>query len=356
MAHRIPSKPVLAGTAGLILAVLVPLLVFDLYGSPDESDDVELSDSAAKASSLGPDHRRAALESLQQKPPQTAPPTSAPAPPTTPAETGDPPTTAGSFSGEGSSAGSTTCPLPAYPSANCTGVPAGTSLTVHDGDLEVGRANTVIDSHDVRGCVLVNAPGVVIRRSKMNCVSSAADSYSGAAVVLEDVEIDCGNSKGTTAVADYNFAIRRANIHSCENGFDIDGSATIRDSYIHDLVPYDPATDPHTDGAQITPVGRNITILHNTIYAGNGTSAVISPNVADGVVSNVLIQDNLMAGGAYTLYCQQDGPGNNYRVINNHFSTVTYPDVGDFGAWTECEDEVQVTGNVFHETGQPVPL
>jgi hypothetical protein len=353
MAHRILSKPVVAGSVGLILAVLVPLLVFDLYGWRDESDDVELSDSTAETASLEPDHRLSALESLQQKPPETAPPTTAPEPPTTLAETTDPPTSAGQSPTDG---GSTACPLPAYPSASCTGVPAGTSLTVHDGDLEVGRANTIIDSQDIRGCVLITAPGVVIRRSRMNCVDSTADSYSGAAVVLEDVEIDCGNSKGTTAVGDYNFTIRRANIHSCENGFDIDGFATIQDSYIHDLLPYDPASDPHTDGAQITPVGRNITILHNTIYAGNGTSAVISPNVADGVVSNVLIQDNLMAGGAYTLYCQQDGSGNNYRVINNHFSTVIYPDVGDFGAWTECEDEVQVTGNVFHETGQPVPL
>jgi hypothetical protein len=229
-------------------------------------------------------------------------------------------------------------------------------LTVHDGDLEIGRANTVIDGQNIRGCVLVNAPGVVIRRSKMNCVYSSADTYSGAAVVLEDVEIDCGNSTGTTAAGDYNFTIRRANIHSCENGFDIDGRVIIQDSYIHDLLRYDAATDPHTDGAQITPVGSDITIVHNTIYAGDGTSAIISPNVADGVVSNVLIQDNLMAGGAYTLYCQQDGAGNNYRVVNNHFSTILYPDVGSFGPWTECEDEVQVTGNVFHETGRPVSL
>jgi hypothetical protein len=231
---------------------------------------------------------------------------------------------------------------------------------VHNGDLTIGTANTVIDSRDIRGCVSVNAPGVVIRRSKITCTSflavgSRADWYSGAGLVLEAVEISCGNTNGATGVGDYNITIRRANIHSCENGFDIDGHITVEHSYIHDLIPYDPATDPHSDGAQITAVGSNISILHNTIHVSDGTAAIISPKVSDGLVSNVLIKDNLMAGGSYTLYCQQGGSGNNYRVIDNHFSTLLYPAVGEYGAWVECEDEVQVSGNVYHETGLPVP-
>jgi hypothetical protein len=234
-------------------------------------------------------------------------------------------------------------------------------LAVHNGDLDVRGANTIIEGQDIRGCVGINAPGVVIRKSRITCggpyvVATFADGYGGAGVVLEDVEISCNNTNGSTGVGDYNFTVRRANIHSCENGFDIDGNATIEHSYVHDLLRYDPAGDPHSDGSQITPVGNSITIVHNTILAGDGTSAIISPTVSAGVVANVLIKDNLMAGGAYTLYCQQDGPGNNYRVVGNHFSTLFYPKVGEYGAWTECEDEVQVTGNVFHESGQPVPL
>ncbi|MEJ0073161.1 MAG: hypothetical protein WDN27_03740 [Candidatus Saccharibacteria bacterium] len=63
-----------------------------------------------------------------------------------------------------------------------------------------------------------------------------------------------------------------------------------------------------------------------------------------------MIQDNLIAGGGYALYCVQGGSGNNFRVINNHFSTIFVRTVGGYGPWTECNDETQVSGNVYNET------
>ena len=47
--------------------------------------------------------------------------------------------------------------------------------------------------------------------------------------------------------------------------------------------------------------------------------------------------------------------GVDYRVIDNHFSAIFYPKVGAFGAWSDCEDEPEVHGNVVHETGQALP-
>jgi hypothetical protein len=218
------------------------------------------------------------------------------------------------------------CALPAYPDASCTGVPAGTSLTVVNGDLTIKTANTVIDGREIRGCVTVQAPGVVIRNSKVSCpnfivISSFGGAYTGDGLLVEDSEIDCQNTGGT-AMGDTNFSVRRVNIHGCENGFDLDGANSIEDSYIHDLYQ---SAEAHTDGAQITPVGHDITIRHNRIYSNDGTSAIISPRASSGVLSNVLIEENLMAGGAYTLYCQQAGAGNAYRVIDNHFSKIFYP-------------------------------
>lgn len=248
------------------------------------------------------------------------------------------------------------CALPAYPDETCTGVPPDTALTVVEGDLVVDTPNTVIDAQEIHGVVEIRAPGVVIRRSKLKGVRSFAGAYSGDAVVVEDSELDCGSEVGSTAIGDTSFTVRRVNIHGCENGFDVDGDVTIEDSYIHDLLPYDPETDPHTDGIQITPVGHDIVIRHNTLFVPGGTSALISPNVSAGVISNVLVQDNLVAGGAYTIYCPQEGSGDDFRLIDNHFSTVFSPKVGEYGPWTDCEGEVEVSGNVFHETGVAVPF
>jgi hypothetical protein len=252
------------------------------------------------------------------------------------------------------------CALPSYPDESCTGVPPGTTLTLQTGDLTLDVPNQVVEGLDIQGCVLIEAPGVVIRRSKITCdsflaVASYASSYTGTGALLEDVEISCAGQAGT-AVGDYNVTVRRANIHSCENGFDADGAITVEDSFIHDLLPYDPVSDPHVDGIQITPVGQDIVIRHNTIHAGSdGNAAIICPNLSAGLIENVTIESNLLAGGGYTVYCQQYGSGNNFRINDNHFSTLFHPTVGAFGPWTECEDETEVSGNVIHETGAPLP-
>jgi len=229
---------------------------------------------------------------------------------------------------------------------------AGDDDTALNGDLDINTPDTVIDGKDIRGCVGVNASGVTIRRSKISCgFGYGIYNHTATGLVIEDSEIDC-QDKGGTAVGDTNITVRRVNIHGCENGFDVDGNFTVQDSYIHDLFQ---GAEAHTDGAQITNVGHDIVFTHNTIYSGiGGTSAIISPAASSGV-RNVLIRNNLMAGGAYTLYCAQNGGALNYRVIDNRFRTIFYPKVGEYGPWTDCEDEVQVTGNVYHETGQPLP-
>ena len=236
------------------------------------------------------------------------------------------------------------------PDATNTGVPAGTSLTVVNGNLDVTQAGAVIDGKDIRGCVNVKAPGVTIRRSKITCtdfyvVASFADSYSGGGLVIEDSELDCRNTNGT-AMGSYGVTARRLNIHNCENGFDIDNTMTVQDSYVHDL--YEGATG-HADGIQLAG-GAHITITHNTIFIPSGTSAIISNPTAN---SDVLVANNLMAGGAYTLYCPSD-TSQNFRVIGNRFSTLFSAKGGEFGPWTDCEKVAEARGNVWDDTLQPV--
>jgi hypothetical protein len=258
-------------------------------------------------------------------------------------------------------------PSSGFPGASNTGVPAGTTLSPYTGPSTISTAGTVIDGKSM-GCITVRAPGVVIRNSKISCQGGYAvyvpdGSFTGTPLTVEDSEVDC-KLTGGNGLGEANITVRRVDIQGCENGFDINQNLMIQDSYVHDLYNSGSA---HTDGAQmaaghyengqLVSGSRNVTFLHNTIYGMGadgsfGTSAIISNRGAD---RDILIQNNLMAGGAVALYCEQGATGTNYRVLDNHFSTRFGPKVGYYGVSTDCSDEVQ-SGNVYHETGQPVRL
>ena len=268
--------------------------------------------------------------------------------------------------------GSTTPPpVPSqFPSASNTGVLAGTVLSAYTGPSTISTANTVIDGKTM-GCIDVTAPGVVIRNSKVSCPSSRSGyavfsrdgGFSGTPLLIEDSEIDCANTNGT-ALGEALFTAIRVNIHGCENGGDLNQNITIQDSYVHDL--YNSAA-AHTDGfqmggghyvnGQVVAGALNVTFDHNTIFGigadgSFGTSAIISNRGGD---TNILIQNNLLAGGAFTLYCEQGAKGNNYRVISNAFTRAFSQKVGFYGASTDCSDETQ-SGNIIQETKQPLSL
>jgi len=139
----------------------------------------------------------------------------------------------------------------------------------------------------------------------------------------------------------------------------------VQDSYIHDqsITGHDDGlqmASGHFTNGQVIDGALNLNIIHNTIYGHNddfsatknqsgdfGTSAIISnPSGA----TNILIQHNLMAGGAYTLYCPESST--NFRVLDNRFSNIFIPQIGYFGPITTCYNaSATFTGNVFNENG-----
>lgn len=266
-------------------------------------------------------------------------------------------------------------PLPTFPDASNTGVPPGTALTVVNGDMSVSTAGAVIDAKDINGCLSVSAPSVRVTRSKIHCASfevvqhgdnGILETDTSRRLVVSDSEIWCTSGTGGTAVGDTNVTLDRDNIHGCENGFDADQGITVQNSWIHGLL----GGVGHTDGLQMAHYlngctssacevahARFVDVIHNTIEAIDGTSAVISNPVGD---NDVHIINNLMTGGAYTLYCPYQGKGGvNWFAQNNRFiRTSGRPNSGAFGPVTGCSDETpaNVTGNVWDDNGSAVPL
>lgn len=298
-----------------------------------------------------------------------------------------------------------------WPGVNNTGVPSGTTLRrvpqdvtsgsgwswdSADNILNVTGDNAMLDGLSVNAVVYVTSTGVTIKNSKVKAVQTAGNAYychsdessairsltgctalSGVGtssndprLIIQDSEVDYQGVAGDTGtcIGSRNINVLRVNIHGCENGFDADGYMIIQDSYIHDL--YNSAVgDPHTDGLQ-SGVGETLTITHNVFYgfttgcvypnssgSCNGTSAInIGGQPDQATSSNVVVSRNLLAGGAYTMYCAIKPP-TNFNITQNYFSTVYSSRVGEYGPTSGCANGETSSGNVTlnYSTGQTTP-
>jgi hypothetical protein len=237
-----------------------------------------------------------------------------------------------------------------YPDASNTGIPVGTSLKLHNTDFTTSSNGQLVDALDIRGSLIINHTGVTVTRCRVSEWSVFGMlCESPHTVTITDSHIEGGVNPGT-CVYNSGYTFLRCDIEGAENGFDIGGDVTIEDCFIHDL--YNEGVDAHADGIQIEDGADNITIRHNTILSrgaddSDTTSAIISPQASSGV-SNWLIHNNAMAGGASTLYGPQNGTGTNITITDNKFWDLYFPLSGSSGffySWTEASDESTISGN-----------
>jgi hypothetical protein len=245
-------------------------------------------------------------------------------------------------------------------------------LSAYSGPTTITANNTVIDGKTFSGGVDIQASGVVIKNSVINGSLTIDDAANYArsgngtvpVVTVLDSIIDCHGSQGSTGVGEAHYALKRVEIIRCENGLDMNQNILLEDSFVHNLG--DAGSDPHSDGAQCAggrwngnayvDGARNLTLRHNTMYGMSQNDTLFQTSAmicGSGTGGNITVDKNLLAGGAYTLYCVRNGPGLNFRVTDNHFSTKFKPSVGAFGPSDGCHDEI-ISGNVYHETGAPL--
>ena len=221
--------------------------------------------------------------------------------------------------------------------------------------MTITKDNTVVDAKDISGPVYVQAKNVTIKRSKIH--GNGGDSFGvnvrSGSVRIEDSEI-YGFANG---IGFDSWTAIRVNLHGMtDDGVKLGSNVTLQDSWIHDMTP---GAGAHADGGQMQNGVRNLVVRHNTIDMVNGrelgnAALFLAPDLGPSTVGPVLITDNWLNGGNYTLFCL-DGSDGRYFVDNITITNNRFGRQSRYGA-TRVNVPISQGGNVWDDTGAAVKL
>ncbi|MGH3509581.1 MAG: hypothetical protein ACRDPI_05050 [Nocardioidaceae bacterium] len=243
----------------------------------------------------------------------------------------------------------------------------------------------------IKGCLSVEAQGVVIRDVAIACTSGkTGEAANGTGVIkIQDgasariVNVAINGMKGVHACIWHQGTKMYAQAVNCSGANDgiwswadatysntTGNHFTIRDSYFHDFT--DRTSNGHIDGYQTTGAAYGL-IAHNTYLMTSDTGGNLSDSaiaIWDGTRTshNIVVRRNLIAGGGFSIYAEDYSPsetspagGNkvtDIRFIGNLFSTHLFGCVGNFGVWFPRggppSDGWHRRGNRILETGASV--
>ncbi|MFG3296990.1 hypothetical protein ACGF3G_50505 [Streptomyces sp. NPDC048179] len=364
MPRRISRSSIVWPTLGVLLAVLATAC--------SGSDDSALPDC--------PDTALTCPASGSSAAPSTDPPTTADgttaSPSATASATAKPTATAGGTSGASGKPSSQAagCASPGacgYPDARTTGprIP----LTPHKTGYKAVRTDgTVIRGWDITGSLDIYANDVTVIDTKITSDSwwgvNLRPGYHGLRVLHSTITAVPGKGPDNGGV---DYAVSNMGGSSIEVGWcDVSvfgdalsmGQGNIHDNYVHDIVPFvnQGGEWQHTN-AVISGGGNTgqLIIRHNTLLnptsLKQGASGSIGLFADTGVVRNVTVDDNWIAGGAYALYGGDTG-ATNIKVTDNIFSTQYHPASGGYGVVAHWNAEG--AGNVWRNNrmsdGRPI--
>ena len=247
-------------------------------------------------------------------------------------------------------------PVTTVPGPTNTGVPAGTPLTVINGDYTVTTPGQVVNGLDIRGYLRIKAANVTVKntivRGRAGLTGSMAliqSSSPGVQIIDTELNPDYPSYYLDGFVGN-NATFTRVNIHHVVDQIKLTGdNVLVQDSWLHDNSYYATVPsggDTHTDNIQIQ-AGNNITI-RNTVMTGTRNAAMMITQDR-GPVSNVTWLNNKADGGACTINVAEKayGPIRGLNISNNTFGlnmrlyrcAILMPDT--------TKAISTVTGNVF---------
>jgi hypothetical protein len=216
------------------------------------------------------------------------------------------------------------------PKSSNIGVATGVQLKP-SGPVEVDTPGAVISGLDVTGYILVNASNVTVRNVRVNAGTwgGIITTAKGSDVLIEDCEVFStwmkGSTKGVLFDGNSGGVIRRCNIHNVEDGIYLQGTHfVIEDNYVHDSEAH--GEDPHTDSFQISAGTSNVVVRGNNFVYGDNDNSSFTVGNNEGPVDNIRLENNIFAGGGYTVRCDGRGPYpiTNIAIIGNRIAKGVY--------------------------------
>jgi hypothetical protein len=247
----------------------------------------------------------------------------------------------------------TTAPAPArpsggFPDASTTGYRAGSNLAPA-GSMTVTENGKVLENLHITGTVTIEADNVTIRNSLIDNTGTypIRTTNGNTGLLVEDTEIN-GNGQGNVAVYGGEYTLRRVNVHGTLDGPRVEGNnIVIEDSYVHHLHRVDGG---HHDAIQIIS-GIGVDIRGNNLQAynpdtGDPMNAAIQIGSLNGPTGDVVVENNLMNGGNYTVNAGKS-EGNSFTFRNNTFGPNAR-----YGIYADGPGVTWV-GNVMQGSGAP---
>jgi hypothetical protein len=332
-------------------------------------------------------------------PTATPTPTSTPTPTPSPTATPTPPPAANGCMPDPSS-----CGYPDLDGLDPVGVTPGTALTPVNSYVVLSTPGQVYENKQVTGQIRVSADNVTIRNVKL----IATDAYygiisQGRGLTVSHVEVDHQGRLGDGSGGDFygigtqNYSADHVYLHNgsdcagmsgvgvavnvsitnslCAVGIDADSDGwpdggTFDGGGQHQsngALPPSPATPSycysgggqHFDGFQ-SDGGQNITLRHNVIRNPCSQTSAIIMSSDTASISNATIDDNLIAGGGWTLYCagvDNTSSVSNMNVTGNRVARTYWTQGGYYGPDARCGVGYADTwsANVWDEDGSPLP-
>jgi hypothetical protein len=271
----------------------------------------------------------------------------------------------GGSGGTGAAGGAAASCVSSKPTAANTGVPAGVTLTVVNGDVTVSQDGAAVDAQDIHGFLIIAASRVHVTRSIVRGRATTSNMgviriNSGTDILIEDVEIAVASPTATVdGMWGQGFIGRRLNIHGGVDGLKAGSNSTLECSYIHDLASF--AVDPnqnggptHNDAIQILD-GTGIHILGNQLVAAKDQNAAIQVTQDFGVVADLHMESNWADGGGCSFNISHNGAASltDVHAIGNRFGRNSFYSCPILKS---TKTTLDASGNVWDDDGTAVPI